>query len=132
VAVSNGTVALDLALKVLGLGPGDEVISPAFTFIATANSILYQGSKPIFADVHEKTFNIDPDDLLEKINSKTRAVIGVHLYGQPFDLKAVSQICEDHILPWSRTAPRLTGLSSRAKEWAALESDASPFIPPRT
>jgi len=132
VAVSNGTVALDLALKVLGLGPGDEVISPAFTFIATANSILYQGSKPIFADVHEKTFNIDPDDLLEKINSKTRAVIGVHLYGQPFDLKAVSQICEDHHLALVEDCAQAHGSEFEGKEWAALESDASPFIPPRT
>ncbi len=96
IAVSNGTVALDLALKALGLQPGDEVISPAFTFIATANSILYQGSKPVFADVDEKTFNINPESLSEKITSKTRAVIGVHLYGQPFDMKAAMQICEDH------------------------------------
>ena len=63
VAVSNGTVALDLALKSLDLQPGDEVISPAFTFIATANCIIYQGCKPVFADVDGKTFNIDPEDL---------------------------------------------------------------------
>ncbi len=96
IAVSNGTVALDLALKGLGLEPGDEVISPAFTFIATANTVLYQGSVPVFADVDPRTFNIDPDDLSEKITPRTRAVIGVHLYGQPFDAKAVCQICEDH------------------------------------
>lgn len=96
IAVSNGTVALDLALKGLGLGQGDEVISPAFTFIATANAILYQGSRPVFVDVNPETFNIDPEDLSDKITPRTRAVIGVHLYGQPFDIKAVSQICEDH------------------------------------
>jgi perosamine synthetase len=96
VAVSNGTVALDLSLKALGLRPGDEVISPAFTFIATANSILYQGSKPIFADVDSRTFNIDPEDLQKKVTPRTKAVVGVHLYGQPFDLRAVQQICEDH------------------------------------
>ncbi len=95
IAVSNGTVALDLALKALDLKPGDEVISPAFTFIATANSILYQGLRPVFADVDPKTFNIDPESLNEKITPKTRAVVGVHLYGQPFDLKAVQQICDD-------------------------------------
>jgi perosamine synthetase len=95
VAVSNGTVALDLALKALDLKAGDEVVSPAFTFIATANSILYQGLKPVFADVDPKTFNIDPESLSEKITPKTRAVVGVHLYGHPFDLKAVQQICED-------------------------------------
>lgn len=98
VAVSNGTIALDLALKSLDLRPGDEVISPAFTFIATANSVLYQGCKPVFADVDNKTFNIDPEDLKERITPHTRAVLGVHLYGQPFDLEAVQQICEDHRL----------------------------------
>jgi perosamine synthetase len=78
VACTNGTIALDLALKALDLQPGDEVISPAFTFIATANSVVYQGSRPVFADVDKKTFNIDPQDLLEKITPKTKAVIGVH------------------------------------------------------
>ena len=96
VAISNGTVALDLALKALGLQPGDEVISPAFTFIATANAILYQGARPIFVDVDSRTFNINPQDLQNKVTSKTKAVIGVHLYGQPFDVQAVQQICEDH------------------------------------
>jgi perosamine synthetase len=96
IAVSNGTVALDLALKALDLQPGDEVVSPAFTFIATANAILYQGARPIFADVDSKTFNIDPQDLQNKVTSKTKAVIGVHLYGQPFDVQAVQQICDDH------------------------------------
>jgi perosamine synthetase len=96
VAVSNGTMALDLTLKALGLLPEDEVVSPAFTFIATANSILYQGLRPVFADVDKRTFNIDPESLAERITRRTRAVIGVHLYGQPFDMKAVGQICDDN------------------------------------
>lgn len=95
IAVSNGTVSLDLALKALDLKAGDEVISPAFTFIATANAILYQGLLPVFADVNPKTFNIDPESLAERITPKTKAVVGVHLYGQPFDLRAVQQICDD-------------------------------------
>jgi perosamine synthetase len=95
IAVNNGTVALDLALKALDLKQGDEVVSPAFTFIATANSVLYQGLRPVFADVDPKTFNIDPEGLAERITTKTRAVVGVHLYGQPFDLKAIQQICDD-------------------------------------
>ena len=95
IAVNNGTVALDLAIKALGLKPGDEVITPAFTFIATANCALYQGLRPVFADVDPRTFNIDPEDLQKKITPRTRAVIGVHLYGQPFDLSAVSEICQD-------------------------------------
>lgn len=95
VAVSNGTIALDLALKALDLQPGDEIISPAFTFIATANSILYQGLRPVFVDVDKRTFNIDPESLTEKITPKTKAIVGVHLYGQPLDMKATGQICED-------------------------------------
>lgn len=96
IAVSNGTVALDLALKALDVQPGDEVITPAFTFIATANAILYQGARPVFVDVDPRTFNIDPQDLQKKVTFKTKAVIGVHLYGQPFDVQAVQQLCEDH------------------------------------
>ncbi len=69
IAVNNGTVALDLAIKALGLKPGDEVITPAFTFIATANCVLYQGLRPVFADVDARTFNIDPDDLQKKNNT---------------------------------------------------------------
>ncbi len=98
IAVSNGTVALDLALKAIGIKEGDEVIVPAFTFIATANCVLFQHAKPVFADIDERTMNIDADDVLEKITDKTKAIIGVHLYGQPFDVKAISDICEDHRL----------------------------------
>ena len=81
VAVSNGTVALDIALKAVGIQQGDDVITPSFTFIATANSVLFQGAKPVFADVDEKTFNINPNDVLEKITARTKAIIGVHLFG---------------------------------------------------
>lgn len=98
VAVSNGTLALDSALKALDIRQGDEIITPSFTFISTANSILFQRAKPIFADVDEKTFNINPDNILEKITAKTKAIIGVHLFGHPFDVKAVQEICEDHNL----------------------------------
>ena len=98
VAVVNGTVALDLALKALGIGPGDEVVTTPFTFIATANSILFQGAKPVFADIDLRTYNIDPEQVKEKITSKTKAIIVVHLYGQPADMKALTEIAEDHKL----------------------------------
>ncbi|MBU4374044.1 MAG: DegT/DnrJ/EryC1/StrS family aminotransferase, partial [Euryarchaeota archaeon] len=96
IAVSNGTVALDIALKAIGIKQGDEIITTPFTFIATANSILYQKAKPVFADADDKTFNINPEDVLEKITDKTRAIIGVHLFGHPFNVKAIQDICEDH------------------------------------
>ena len=98
ITVANGTIALDVALKALGIKEGDEVFVPSFTFISTANSILFQGAKPVFADVNERTFNINPDDALEKITDKTKAIIGVHLFGHPFDVEAIQDICEDHNL----------------------------------
>lgn len=98
IAVANGTIALDITLKALGIRQGDEVIVPSFTFISTANSVLFQGAKTVFADIDEKTFNIDPNDVLEKITDRTRAIIGVHLFGHPFDIKDLQEICEDHNL----------------------------------
>ena len=98
IAVANGTIALDVALKALKIKQGDEVIVPSFTFISTANSILFQDAKPVFADVDEKTFNINHNDVLEKITSRTKAIIGVHLFGHPFDVNAIQEICEDHNL----------------------------------
>jgi len=98
IAVANGTIALDVALKALGIKQGDEVIAPSFSFISTANSILFQGAKPVFADVGERTFNINPKDVLKKITDRTKAIIGVHLFGHPFNVKAVQDICEDHNL----------------------------------
>lgn len=96
IAVVNGTVALDLALKALNIKPGDEVIVPSFTFIATANAVLFQGAKPVFADVDEKTFNINPESVKERISSKTKAIIPVHLFGQAADVQAFVDIAEDH------------------------------------
>lgn len=97
-ALSNGTVALDLALKAAGIRPDDEVITPDFTFIATANAVLFQGARPVFADVDTRTFNLDPADVLEKLTPRTRAIIAVHLFGQPCELHALQQICDDHHL----------------------------------
>ncbi len=98
IAVSNGTAALDIALKAAGIGRGDEVITTPFTFIATSNAILFQGARPVFADIEEETYNINPDDVLEKVTSKTKAVVGVHLFGHPFEVKPILEICEDHNL----------------------------------
>ena len=98
IAVANGTAALDVALKALKIKAGDEVITTPFTFIASANSILFQGAKPVFADIDPKTFNLDPNKVLEKINDKTKAIIVVHLYGQPADMGAFKEIAEDYRL----------------------------------
>jgi perosamine synthetase len=129
VAVCNGTVALDLALKALDLPAGGEVIVPAFTFIASANSVLYQGLHPRFADVDPWTFNIDPDDLQKKITNKTGAVMGVHLYGQPFDLKAVVEICEDHHLPMIEDSAQAHGAEYQGKKAGSFGIGCFSFYP---
>ncbi|MEM3765628.1 MAG: DegT/DnrJ/EryC1/StrS family aminotransferase [Candidatus Bathyarchaeia archaeon] len=98
VAVSSCTAALHLAMRVLNIGPGDEVIVPSFTFAATANAPLFCRAKPVFADIDEKTFNISPNDILEKITTKTKAIIPVHYGGQPCDMKEILEIAEDHRL----------------------------------
>jgi len=129
VAVSNGTVALDLALKALGLEKGDEVITPAFTFIATANSILYQGYRPIFADVDPRTFNLDPEDVAERITPRTRAILGVHLYGQPFDLSAMQQICDDHGLILIEDSAQAHGAEHRGRKVGSFGVGCFSFYP---
>jgi perosamine synthetase len=93
VATNNGTSALHAALIAAGIGRGDEVIVPAFSFVATASSVSMCGATPVFCDVSEQTFNIDPVRLEACITPRTKAVIGVHLFGQPFDVSAVQQIC---------------------------------------
>jgi perosamine synthetase len=129
VAVCNGTVALDLAMKALALPKDGEVIVPAFTFIASANSVLYQNLRPRFADVDPRTFNIDPDELQEKINPKTEAVMGVHLYGQPFDLKAVSDICQDHDLVMIEDAAQAHGAEFQGKKAGSFGIGCFSFYP---
>lgn len=97
-AVNSGTAALHVSLLAHGIGAGDEVITSPFTFIASSNSILFCGAKPVFADIEYDTFNIDPEKILEKITSKTKAILPVHLYGHPADMKAISEIANDHNL----------------------------------
>lgn len=96
--VNTGTSALHLAMMALGIGAGDEVIVPANTFIATAWGVSYVNAIPVFVDCDPNTWQIDAAKIEEKITSKTKAIIGVHLYGQPFDIDAVSAIAKKHNL----------------------------------
>ena len=93
---SNGTVALHLALKALGINKGDEVIVPDLTFIATANAVTYCNARPVFVDSHPEYWCIDPEKMEEKITHKTKAIIPVHLYGHPCDMGVIMDIAEDH------------------------------------
>ena len=96
--VNNGTSALHCALAALGIGPGDEVIVPANTYIATAWGVSYTGATPVFVDCTADTWEIDPSKIEEKITPNTKAILGVHLYGQPFDFGAVKKIADKYNL----------------------------------
>lgn len=99
VAVSNGTVALDVALKALGVGPGDEVICPAHTFVATVSTILYQGATPVFADVELETYNLDPKDIKRCISPKTRCIVYIDYGGNPADYAGIARVAAKHKIP---------------------------------
>lgn len=98
VSVTNGTVALHLALLALGIGPEDEVIVPTFTYIASVNAIKYVGATPVFVDSLKETWQMDPKDVRQKITGRTKAVIAVHLYGHPCDMDALCAVCRENDL----------------------------------
>jgi len=126
VAVSSGTAALDLLLKAYRIGPGDEVITTPFTFIATANAVLYQGARPVFADIDPETYNLDPDSVVELITPRTRAIIAVHLYGHPADMKLLREIAEDHKLVLIEDAAQAHGAEYMGRKTGSL-GDAAAF-----
>ena len=98
VTFNSGTSALHSILLAYGIKEGDEVIVPSFTFIATANSPLFVGAKPIFADIEEKTFGLDPEDVKEKITNKTKAIIPIHYGGSPCLIRELKEVADDHNL----------------------------------
>jgi dTDP-4-amino-4,6-dideoxygalactose transaminase len=113
--VSNGTTALHLAMLALGIGAGDEVIIPANTFIATAWGVSHASATPVFVDCTSDTWEIDATKIEEKITPKTKAIIGVHLYGQPFDIDAVKAICDKHHLFLVEDAAQAQGARYKGK-----------------
>ena len=98
IAVANGTLALELGLKALGVGEGDEVVVPPRTFLATASAVIAVGATPVFADVELDTQNISPCSIKKAISTKTKAVICVHLAGMPCDMDEIMGIAEEHNL----------------------------------
>ncbi len=120
IGVNSGTAALHAALLAAGVGPGDSVVVPAFTFFATASSVSMCGATPLFADVEPKTFNIDPDSVADLVRPDTRAVVGVHLFGQPFDVGAVRGICDDHDLILVEDAAQAHGAEYHGKRAGSL------------
>lgn len=115
VAVSSGTDALVLALMAMGIGPGDEVLCPDFTFFATAGSIARVGAIPVFVDVDPVTFNMDPADAARKVTAKTRAMIPVHLFGQAADMEALMELARARGLLVLEDAAQAIGAACKGK-----------------
>jgi dTDP-4-amino-4,6-dideoxygalactose transaminase len=120
ISVGNGTDALVIALKALGIGEGDEVITTPFTFFATAESISAVGATPVFADVRKDTFNIDPSKIEEKINSKTKAIMPVHIFGHPADMDEINAIAKEHKLFVIEDACQAIGAQYKGKKVGTL------------
>ncbi|MGW1978982.1 DegT/DnrJ/EryC1/StrS family aminotransferase [Streptomyces sp. NPDC001889] len=115
VAVSTGTSALSLALAALGVGPGDEVIVPALSFVATGLAPVHQMAVPVFADIDPVTFNIDPDDVERRITDRTAAIIPVHLHGAPADMDRITAIARRHGLAVVEDAAQAPGATHRGR-----------------
>lgn len=115
VAVMNGTVALYLALLAHNIGPGDEVITTPFSFIATGNSILMTGATPVFVDIDPHTYNINPDLIAAAITSRTRAIMPVHLYGQPADMAPIMELAQRYHLVVIEDAAQAIGATYRGQ-----------------
>lgn len=120
ITASSGTSALHLALLALGVGPGDEVIIPALTMIATGNAVLYTGATPVIVDVDRRTGNIDPAAVKRAITGRTRAVFAVHLYGLPCPMDALSEICSEHGLALLEDAAEAIGTTYAGKKAGGL------------
>ena len=116
VAVSSGTAAIHLALVVLGIGPGDEVVVPACTFPATANVVEIVGAKPIFVDVDLHTYNVDVEKIEEVISARTKAIIPVHLFGNPAEMDTIQKIAKAHGLAVIEDAAGALGSTYRGKK----------------
>jgi len=115
VAFNSGTSALHVAMLLLNVGQGDEVITTPYTFVATSWAISYVGAKPVYVDIDPVTFNLDPAAVEKVITPRTKAVMPVHLYGQPFDIDPLLEICRKHKLPFVEDAAQSHGAKYKGK-----------------
>lgn len=120
VSVSNGTVALHLALKVLNIGPGDEVIVPSLTFAASVNAILHAGAIPVLVDSYNDHWNMDPEQVARAVTPATKAIMPVHLYGHPCDMKSILAIAKQHELFVIEDAAEAHGAECMGKKVGSL------------
>ncbi len=129
VAVNSGTAALFVALGAHGIGPGDEVIVPPFSFVATANCVLMTGARPVFCDVREDDFNIDPDLIGEHVTPRTKAIIPVHLYGQSADMTRIMEIAARFGLAVIEDACQAHGAEWNGRRVGSFGTGAFSFYP---
>jgi perosamine synthetase len=127
VAVANATCALHISLLTAGIQPGDEVITSPNTFAATANSILYVGAKPVFADIDPNTYNINPEDIRKKITSKTKAIIPVHFSGRPCEMEEIYDLAKRYGLVVLEDAAHAVSASYKGQKVGGLQSDMTCF-----
>jgi perosamine synthetase len=126
VAVSSGTAALHLIVKALGIGPGDEVLVPSFTFVATVNALLYERAIPVFVDIRPDTYNLDTEDLERKITPRTRAIMVVDVFGHPADWDEILDVAERHSLRVIDDACEAIGAEYKGKKIGQF-GDAAAF-----
>jgi dTDP-4-amino-4,6-dideoxygalactose transaminase len=130
IGFNSGTSALHVALKILNVGEGDEVITTPFTFVATSWAISYVGAKPVYVDIDDETFNINPALIERAITPRTKLILPVHLYGQPFDVDKVLDICRKHKLPMIEDACQSHGAKYKGKVVGTLgEMSCFSFYP---
>src|SRR5580698_9805337 len=115
IGFNSGTSALHVALMLLNVGQGDEVVTTPFTFVATSWAISYVGAKPVYVEIDDATFNLDPHKLEKAITTRTKAVMPVHLYGQPFDIDPIHEICRKHKLPLVEDAAQAVGAKYKGR-----------------
>ncbi|MFH1133567.1 MAG: DegT/DnrJ/EryC1/StrS family aminotransferase [Nanoarchaeota archaeon] len=120
VSCCNGTAAIYLALAAAGIGPGDEVIIPSFTMIASCNAIIYTGAKPVLVDSDPETWCIDPTKIKEKVTKRTKAIMPVHIYGHPADMDPINDIAEDHNLLVIEDAAEAHGAEYKGRRCGSL------------
>jgi perosamine synthetase len=124
VACSSGTAGLQACLQRLGIGPGDEVVTSSFSFVSSANVILFQHATPVFADIDERTFNVDPAAVEAVITTRTRAIIPVHIFGYPCDIASISRIAAAHGVPVVEDACEALGASVGGRPVGAFGNPA--------
>lgn len=130
ISVANGTDALQIALMALGVGPGDEVITPGFTYIATAETVALLGARPVYADIDPRTYNMDPESLARAITPRTKAIIPVSLYGQCADMDAINAIAAEHGIPVIEDAAQSFGATYKGRQSCNLSTIAcTSFFP---